>query len=94
MKYLIYAIKSFKNPDVIFIGCTTKQYMCDVYNNYLYLYKAYKKGIGRRYTCFDVFDCGNTYYSLLEEIDTSEQNIKYYVRKHKRQYPNNYLGIL
>ena len=91
----IYCIKS-TNCDEVYISFTRGD-VCDIFNSYKNKYNSYKNGHGVFRKIFNIFECHDCYYTILEDV--SDDNLKpillYYkksnncinfVKKYKRKY--------
>jgi hypothetical protein len=100
-KYKIFKIES-QNKDKVYIGCTSKKYFFDIFDYYSTLYRQYKdlsledylKKYKSKRKFFPIFEAGYPRWQILREVEATKDEIKQIVREIKREYPNDYLGLL
>lgn len=85
----IYKIYSHQDSEMIYIGATTKKYLCQRMESHKANYKAWKNGLKNKLTSFDIFDkygIENCVIELLENFpceSKDELNARegYYIKK-------------
>ena len=91
----IYCIKS-TNCDEVYISFTRGD-VCDIFNEYKHKFNSYKNGHGVFRKVFNIFQCDNCYFTILEDvfyINLKERLMHYknsnkcinHVKKYKRKY--------
>jgi hypothetical protein len=85
----IYTIRSYSNPDLIYVGSTTQplsKRLVDHKRNY----KSYLNQKGNYVSSFKLLECDNCYIELVEnceckckeELDEKKKNIKRIIKKY------------
>jgi len=73
----IYTIRSWSNPDLIYIGSTTQQ-LCRRFSTHNVKYRKWKENNeGKNLTSYSVIDCGDAYIELLETYPCSNRSELY-----------------